>query len=60
MEKDYSQKEVNNIIDELQDVYFTKLKTEELYFLTVIKGKKINQEQRDKLIKLYDAVSEVE
>ena len=64
MENDYSQAEVNNTIEELTTVHISKLKQEELAFLsglTVIKHEvkpKITQEERDTLIKLYDAIGE--
>ena len=57
-EKDYSQEEIDNLIEELQLVHFAKLKTEELIFLSSIKGKKINQGQRDRLINMYDGMGE--
>jgi len=59
MENDYSQAEINNIIEELTTIHIGKLKPEELKFLTEIAIQyEITQEQRDRLIKLYDAIGE--
>ena len=59
MEKDYSQAEINNIIEELTTIHISKLKPEELEFLTgLVLQHEISQEQIDKLIKLYDAIGE--
>lgn len=58
MNNDYSQLEIDNIVDELLNVHICKLKQPEINFLNSIDGKAINQEQRDILIKLYDATCE--
>ena len=59
MENDYSQAEINNIIEELTTIHISKLKPEEIEFLIhLVLQHEINQEQRDKLIKLYDAIGE--
>lgn len=58
MNNDYSQLEIDNIIDELLSVHISKLKREEIDFLNQIDGKAIPQKQRDRLIKLYDSIGE--
>lgn len=59
MENDYSQIEIDNIVNELMDIHISKLKPEEIYFLDMLSIQdKINQEQRDILIKLYDSIGE--
>lgn len=63
MENDYSQQEIDNIIDELLGLRRSSLKPEEIYFIeqclhkTVYVGQ-LDQSERDKLIKLYDAIGE--
>ena len=60
MENDYSQAEINNIIEELTTIHIGKLKPEEIEFLTgLVLQYEISQEQRDRLIRLYDAIGEV-
>lgn len=59
MEKDYSQLEIDNIIIEINLIHYGKLKPEEINFMDQIYfSDKISQEQRDILIKIYDAVGE--
>jgi len=59
MENDYSQAEINNIIEELTTIHISKLKSEEIEFLTgLVLQYEISQEQRGRLIKLYDAIGE--
>ena len=55
---DYSQLEIDNVIESLLTVHFGKLKCEELAFIDTVNGHRLTQNQRDVLIKLYDAVSE--
>ena len=62
MENDYSQTEIDNMINELLIDHISKLKEPEIKFIDhlyfVLKNK-ISQEQRDKLIKLYDGVRDI-
>lgn len=59
MENDYSQLEIDNIIIEINLIHYGKLKPEEINFMDQIYfSDKISQEQRDILIKIYDAVGE--
>ena len=59
MEKDYSQLEIDNIIIEINLIHYSKLKPEEIKFMDQIYfSDKLSQEQRDILIKIYDAVGE--
>ena len=55
---DYSQLEIDNIIEDLLSVHIGKLKPGEINFLNIIDGKEITQEQRDILLKLYDSTGE--
>ena len=59
MENDYNQQEIDNIIDELLGLRRSSLKPEEIYFIEACQDKgKLDQAERDKLIKLYDAIGE--
>ena len=59
MENDYSQLEIDNIIREINLIYYSKLKPEEIQFMDQLSFcGKISQEQRDILIKIYDAIGE--
>lgn len=59
MENDYNQLEIDNIIEELITLHFSKLKFTEISFIGELSGNVISQEQRDKLIKLYDGVRDI-
>lgn len=59
MNRDYSQIEIDNIIEELMTVHHCKLRVEEIEFLTGLTVQHtISNNQRDTLIKLYDAIGE--
>ena len=59
MQNDYSQLEIDTIINELLDLGRSSLKAEEIYFIEACQDKdKLDQAERDKLIKLYDAIGE--
>ena len=59
-EKDYSQGEIDYMIGSLLTTHYGKLKAEELFFVRVAQAqsKPLTQEDRDTLIKLYDAIGE--
>jgi len=58
-ENDYSQLEIDNIIEELITMHFCKLKVVEVTFISELSGRTVTQEQRDKIIRLYDAVRDM-
>jgi hypothetical protein len=52
--EDYSQQELDNIIDEILNVHIGKLKTLEIIFLNQIHHSKIKDEDRDTIVAMYD------
>lgn len=52
--EDYSQKELDNIIDELLNIHIAKLKTIEIIFLNQVHHSEIANEYRDTVIAIYD------
>lgn len=58
MNNDYSQIELDNIIEELLTVHDSKLKCIEYLFLKQKQHENLNQEDRDTIISMYDRMGE--
>ena len=59
MERDYSQAEINNMIEELTTIHIAKLKHEETAFLAnLVIQHEVSQSDRDTLIRMYEGMGE--